>query len=299
MLKTVIAGIEFKNPVMTASGTFGRENAALTDVSKLGAVIPKSVTFEAKTGNRPPRVCETRAGMLDSIGLENNGIEYFMSEEVPFWTGLGATVVASIAGETREEFVLAAEALNDADGIAALELNISCPNVDRGGVQFGCKPAMAAEVTAVVRNVSRYPVFVKLTPNVTSIVDIAKAVEAAGADAISLINTILGMSIDIETGRPILGRAVGGLSGPAIKPVAVRMVYEAAGAVSIPVIGMGGITTAEDAVEFMMAGAAAVQVGTASFVNPRAAEDITSGLKKYAEANGYSAISQIVGKARQ
>lgn len=298
MLETLIAGIKFKNPVMTASGTFGRENAELTDVSKIGAVIPKSVTFGAKIGNKPPRICETRAGMLNSIGLENNGIDYYIKEEVPFWQSRGATIVASIAGESRDEFIAAAEALNDADGIAALEINISCPNVDRGGVQFGCKPAMAAEVTRAVKTVSKYPIFVKLTPNVTSIADIAKAVEAAGADAISLINTILGMSIDINTGQPILGRGVGGLSGPAIKPVAVRMVYEAAGAVSIPIIGMGGIMSAEDAVEFMMAGATAVQVGTASFVNPKAAEEIAAGLGKFAVDNGYDRIGQIIGKAR-
>jgi dihydroorotate dehydrogenase (NAD+) catalytic subunit len=299
ILETTFAGIVLKNPVMTASGTFGREYASLTDVTKLGAVIPKSVTYAARTGNPPPRIWETTAGMLNSIGLENHGARYFVDEEMPFWRAAGATVIASVAGETVDEFVRAAEILTEADDIAALEINVSCPNVDRGGIQFGCRPRLAADVTAAVKEVARCPVIVKLTPNVTSIADVAKAVEAAGADAVSLINTIMGMAIDIELGRPVLGRGIGGLSGPAIKPIALRHVYEAAGAVKIPVIGIGGIADSDDAVEFMMAGAAAVQVGTATFVDPQAAENVAAGLESFLTKHGYDNVSQLIGKARQ
>jgi len=298
ILETNIAGMELKNPVIAASGTFGREYAELIDVARLGAVIPKSVTFGARTGNKPPRVTETTAGMLNSIGLENRGIRYFIDEELPFWRNAGATVIASIAGETVDEFTRAAEALASVEDIAGIEINVSCPNVDKGGVQFGCKPRLAAEVTAAVKNESRLPVIVKLTPNVTNIVDIAKAVEAAGADCVSLINTLLGMRIDIEAKRPVLGRGEGGLSGPAIKPVALRMVYRVSENLEIPVIGMGGISTAEDAIEFMMAGAAAVQVGTASFVDPRAMLNIISGLEEFVTKNSYDSVIELVGEAR-
>lgn len=296
-LATEIAGIKLKNPVIAASGTVGLESAALMDFSRLGAIIPKTVTSLPKTGNPAPRTCETAAGMLNSIGLENKGVQHFISDELPRFIETGSTVIVSIGGETIEEYVMAAEELNDASGIAGLELNISCPNVDRGGVQFGCRPRPAAEVTEAVKNATRFPLIVKLTPNVASITDVAKACQAAGADALSLINTILGMAIDVESGRAKLGRGFGGLSGPAIKPVALRMVYETASAVTIPIIGVGGIMKANDAAEFLMAGAAAVQVGTANFVDPKAAEKIVDGLASFVREKGYDNIGQLTGKA--
>lgn len=298
MLETNIAGLKLKNPVIAASGTFGREYATLTDAAKLGAVIPKSVTFLPRAGNPPPRLWETTAGLLNSIGLENRGVGYFIEEELPIWREMGATVIVSVAGETVDEFVRTVEVLNQVEGVAALELNVSCPNVDRGGIQFGCRPRLAADVTAAVKNVAGVPVIVKLTPNVTSITEIAKAVEAAGADAISLVNTVLGMAIDVEAARPALGRVVGGLSGPAIKPIALRLVYETAGAVKIPVIGLGGISSAGDAVEFMMAGAVAVQIGTATFVEPKTAEQVVVGLEGFLKERGYDNIGQLIGQAR-
>lgn len=299
MLETEIAGIKMKNPVMAASGTFGLEYAALTDLARLGAVIPKTVTYEVKTGNPAPRICETYAGMLNSIGLENKGVDRFISEDLPEYLSAGATVIVSIGGETIDEYVLAAEALNEAEGIAGVEINVSCPNVSKGGIQFGCLARQAALVTEAVKCASKYPVIVKLTPNVTSVTDIAKACEGAGADAISLINTLLGMAIDIETGQPKLGWGYGGLSGPAIKPVALRMVYDTAAAVNIPVVGVGGIMDAKDALEFLMAGAVAVQVGTASFVDPGAAGKIVGGIEVFVKDNGYDNVGQLIGKARQ
>ncbi len=297
-LTTDIAGIQLKNPVIMASGTFGREYGRFTDPAKLGAVIPKSVTLEARSGNPAPRVWETTAGMLNSIGLENRGVTYFVEEELPLWLGLGATVIASVAGETIDEFVRVAEIFNDVDGISALELNVSCPNVDRGGIQFGCRPRLAADVTAAVKSVANKPVIVKLTPNVTSITEIAKAVEAAGADAVSLINTVLGMAIDIAAEKPALGRVVGGLSGPAIKPIALRLVYETVGAIDIPVIGLGGITTPADALEFMLAGASAVQIGTATFIEPKTGEQVVAGIGTYLREHDYDNITQLIGRAR-
>ncbi len=282
---------------MAASGTFGLECAALTDPARLGAIIPKTVTYEAKTGNPAPRTCETTAGMLNSIGLENKGVERFILEDLPEYLKTGATVVVSIGGETVDEYVQAAAALNEAEGIAGIEVNVSCPNVDKGGLQFGCQKRQAALVTEAVKYTSRYPVIVKLTPNVTNITEIAGACADAGADAISLINTLLGMAIDIETGRPKLGRGYGGLSGPAIKPVALRMVYETAAVVNIPVIGVGGIMKAEDALEFLMAGASAVQVGTASFVDPGSAVKIVEGIETFLRDNNYDNVGQIIGKA--
>lgn len=299
MLDTEIAGIELKNPVMVASGTFGNEFAGLVDLREIGAVITKSVTYEPKTGNPPPRTCETAAGMLNSIGLENRGVKAFMEGDLKALTEAGATVIVSVAGETTEEFSQAVMVLNEAEGVAGIELNVSCPNVERGGIYFGCRPRLAAEVTAAVKAISRYPVIVKLTPNVTSVTEVAKAVEAAGADAISLINTVIGMSIDVETQRPKLGHVTGGLSGPAIKPIALRMVYETAAAVALPIIGVGGIMNTVDAVEFLLAGASAIQVGTANFINPRVAGEIAAGLENYLESNLYDHVSQLIGKARQ
>lgn len=298
MLKTEIAGIQLKNPVMAASGTIGLEYGSLLDLSRVGAVITKTVTYEAKEGNPAPRTCETTAGMLNSIGLENTGVRSFVNEDLPAYLEAGAVVIVSIGGETIEEYAAVAEALNDTPGVAAVEVNVSCPNVDKGGIQFGCRPRLAAEATSAVKNASSLPVIVKLTPNVTSIVDVAKACEAAGADALSLINTLLGMAIDIHTVRPKLGRGYGGLSGPAIKPVAVRMVYETAGAVKIPVIGIGGISNADDAIEFLMAGASAVQIGTATFVEPNTAEKVIEGISSFLRHNGYDNVEQLTGKAR-
>lgn len=251
----------------------------------------------AKTGNPAPRTCETTAGMLNSIGLENKGVRHFVESELPAFIETGATVIVSVGGETIEEYVLAAEELNGHAEIAGLEINISCPNVNRGGVQFGCRPRLAAEVTEAVKYVTSYPVIVKLTPNVTSIADVAKACESAGADALSLINTLLGMAIDIESGQAKLGRGFGGLSGPSVKPVALRMVYETASAVAIPVIGIGGIMEAEDAVEFLMAGASAIQIGTANFVDPRSAEKVIDGLASFTKRMGYDNVGQLTGKA--
>lgn len=299
MLETEIAGIKLKNPVMAASGTIGLEYRTLMDFSRLGAIIPKTITHEAKAGNPAPRTCETAAGMLNSIGLENKGVRHFVEEELPAFIETGATVIVSIGGETIDEYVMAAEELNEETGIAGLELNVSCPNVDKGGIQFGCRPRLAAEVTEAVKYATRYPVIVKLTPNVTSITDVAKACEAAGADAISLINTLMGMAIDIDSGKAKLGRGFGGLSGPAIKPVALRMVYETASVVTIPVIGIGGIMEAKDAVEFLMAGASAVQVGTANFVDPKSAERIIEGLGYFTRKMGFDNIGQLTGKAHR
>jgi dihydroorotate dehydrogenase (NAD+) catalytic subunit len=282
---------------MAASGTIGLETRSLIKFSRLGAIIPKTVTYEAKTGNPAPRTCETTAGMLNSIGLENKGIRYFLDNELPLFVETGATVIVSVGGETIEEYVMAAEEMNDAAGVSGLELNISCPNVDKGGVQFGCRPRLAAEVTEAVKYATRFPLIVKLTPNVASIADVAKACESAGADALSLINTIPGMAIDVESGKAKIGRGFGGLSGPAIKPVALRMVYETARAVTIPVIGIGGIMEANDAVEFLMAGATAVQIGTANFIDPGSAERIIDGLSFFIKENGYDHIGQLKGKA--
>jgi dihydroorotate dehydrogenase (NAD+) catalytic subunit len=298
MLRTEIAGIQLKNPVIAASGTIGLEAAALTDLEKLGAVIPKTITYEAKKGNPPPRTCETSAGMLNSIGLENKGVERFICEDLPEYLSAGATVIVSIGGETVDEYAMAADTLNEAEGIVGIEVNVSCPNVDKGGIQFGSRARQAAAVTEAVKYASRYPVIVKLTPNVTSVTEIAKACAYAGADAISLINTLLGMAIDINTSRPKLGRGYGGLSGPAIKPIALRMVYDTVAAVSIPVIGIGGIMDFNDALEFLMAGAAAIQVGTASFIEPDAGVRIVEDLETYVAGNGYDNISQLIGKAQ-
>lgn len=295
-----LAGIEMKNPVMVASGTFGsgEEYSQFFDLNKLGALVTKSMTLREEMGNRPPRICETPGGMLNSIGLQNPGVTHFLQVDLAFLSQYEVPVIASVAGTSVEEYVAVIERLTDAKGISALEVNISCPNIKKGGVYFGLDPEMATEVVRQAKSVSKYPLIVKLTPNVTSISEIAKAVEAAGADALSLVNTFFGMSIDVETFRPRLGSGTGGLSGPAIKPLAVRMVYEVARAVSLPVIGMGGIMTTEDAVEFFLAGATAVAVGTANFVNPRASLDIIEGLDRFLERRGFEHISEIVGKVK-
>ena len=295
-LRTDIGGLVISNPVLTASGTFGfgTEYAAFGDPAKLGAVVVNAVTLGPTEGNKPQRIVETAAGMLNSIGLENPGSEYFINHHLPKLTELGVTTIVNIAANSVDEYCLLAERMNHPE-VAALELNISCPNVAAGGMAFGVSEEAVHEVVSKVRQQTALPLIVKLTPNVTDIAAIAKVAEAAGADAISLINTLLGMAIDARTRRPILGNVVGGLSGPAIKPVALRMVWQVARAVTVPVIGVGGIMTAEDAVEFLIAGASAVQIGVASFVEPRSAWQVIDGIAAYLEEHGFSSVSELVG----
>jgi dihydroorotate dehydrogenase (NAD+) catalytic subunit len=296
MLAVTVAGIQMKTPVIAASGTFGfgLEYKDFIDLNAIGAIAVKGLTLEARSGNQGRRIAETPSGMLNSIGLENPGVDAFLAEILPQLNQYDVPVIANISGNTVEEYALMAKKLTVA-GVAGLEVNISCPNVKNGCLAFGVDPESAAAVTQAVKNSTSLPVIVKLSPNVTDIVTIAKAVEAAGADAVSLINTLLGMAIDVHSWRPVLGNVVGGLSGPAVKPVALRMVWQVAQAVRIPVIGMGGIMTAEDALEFMLAGAAAISVGTASLVNPRAAADIALGMQEYIQKRKLQHINDIVG----
>jgi dihydroorotate dehydrogenase (NAD+) catalytic subunit len=292
-------GLQLRNPVMTASGTFswGQEFQKHFGVERLGAIVSKGVTVTPRSGNRQPRVAETPAGMLNSIGLQNIGIDAVVRDMAPLWATWDVPVVVNIAGDTIDEFGEMAARLDGLPGIAAIELNISCPNVDVGGMDIGQDAGAAARATrAAVRNTS-LPVIVKITPNVTDPVVIARACEDAGASAICAINTILGMRIDIRRRRPVLPRARGGLSGPAIRPIALRMVYDIATAVRIPVIGCGGISTGEDAVEFLMAGASAVQVGTATFANPRAPLDVLEGLERWLDSAGVADVREIIGCA--
>lgn len=299
-LEVEVAGIKLKNPVMAASGTFGsgEEYAKFVDLNKLGAIVTKSVTLEERAGNPPPRICETACGMLNSIGLQNPGVTQFIQIDLPFLNRYDVPVIVSVAGESIEEYVEVVERLKGARGISAFEINISCPNVESGGVYFGCQKESAAAVTTEAKSVAKQPVIVKLTPNVTNITEIALAVEEAGADAISLVNTFFGLAIDTETFKPRLGSGVGGLSGPAIKPIALRMVYEVVKAVQVPVIGMGGIMDTSDALEFLLVGASAVQVGTANFVNPQATLDIIEGLEQFLVGKGFDSIKELIGKAR-
>lgn len=300
-LEVNLGGIILKNPVAAASGTFGYgfEYRDFVNPAALGAVIVKGTTLEPRTGNPPPRIVETPAGMLNSIGLENPGVQAFISSYLPPLREAGATVIVNIAGNTVEEYAELARILSKEPGIAGLELNISCPNVKKGGLQFGTDPGMVREVVAAVRSMTSLPVMPKLSPNVTDIVQIARAAQEGGADCLSMINTLLGMAIDVTTGKPALANVFGGLSGPAIKPVALRMVYQVASEVGLPILGGGGIMNTRDAIEFMMAGATAVSVGTASFVNPRAAVDIIEGLERYMERHQLSSITEIIGVAIQ
>ena len=293
-------GLLISNPVITASGTFGygNEYSNIIDIGKLGAIICKGTTLEARDGNLQPRICETEGGMLNAIGLQNIGAEALVKEKAPEWAKWGVPVIVNIAGKTIDDYAKLAAMLDNVDGVSGLEVNISCPNVKAGGVEFGTNPDSAAAVTSTVRKATSLPVIVKLTPNVGDIKTIALAVESAGADALSLINTLRGMAIDIRKKKPLLGNITGGLSGPVIKPVALSMVYETAGVVKIPVIGCGGITTATDAIEFLMAGASAVQVGTAIFVNPQAPIDIVQGIKDFMRKQGIDDISRLIGIAR-
>jgi len=296
-LRITIGGVVFKNPVLTASGTFGygKEFAPYVNLHHLGGVVVKGISLEPRRGNPPPRIVETTGGMLNAIGLENVGLDRFISEKMPYLREIGARVIVNILGDSLEEYQTLGQRLNEIDGISALEINISCPNVKKGGVAFGTDPAMAEAVTRAVCTHSTLPVIVKLSPNVTDITQIARAAEQGGAQAVSLINTLLGMAIDAKSRRPRLANIVGGLSGPAIKPIALRMVWQVAQAVRIPVIGIGGITTTEDALEFLLAGATAIEVGTANFVNPRASQEIVEGLGRYMTENKITGISEVIG----
>lgn len=300
-LSIQLPGLELKNPVMPASGCFGfgREYSKFYNLSKLGAIMMKAATGEERLGNPTPRVTETEAGMLNAIGLQNPGVEKIIEREVPFLAQYDTNIIANIAGSSLEEYVFVAKSFNRSKQIHALELNISCPNVKEGGVQFGTDEDMAARVTEAVKNASKYPVYVKLSPNVTDIGSMAKAVESAGADGISMINTLTGMRIDPASRRPVIANITGGLSGPAIKPIALRMIYEVRNSVSIPIIGMGGVTSAEDLLEFLLAGASAVAVGTANFTNPFACpeiiEELPSTLKKY----GFTSVKDAIGKGNR
>ena len=292
--------LKLNNPVMTASGTFGygEEYAGYVDLNRLGAVVVKGLSLKPRLGNPPPRIMETTGGMLNSIGLQNIGVEAFIEEKLPFLRKYDTAVIANIYGETYDEFKKVAKKLSLAKGVHALEVNISCPNVKKGGASFGTDPKIAARVTRTVKDETGLPVIVKLTPNVTDIAQIAESVEKAGADIISLINTLTGMSVDLNTRCPHLKNITGGLSGPAIKPVALRMVWQVIQRVSVPVIGIGGIMTAEDALEFLVLGAKAVEIGTANFVNPHATLDVIEGIKNYLADHKIKDINDIIGTFR-
>ena len=298
-LRVNLAGLQMKTPVMTASGTFGFgiEFADFMNLNDLGAVVVKGTTLNPRSGNAGVRIAETPAGMLNCIGLENPGSDIFIKTILPQCKRYEFPVIVNMSGSTVEEYGVLAEKLS-VDGVAALELNISCPNVKEGGIAFGTRPESAAAVVREVKKHTNLPVIVKLSPNVTDIVEMAKYVEDAGADIISMINTLLGMVIDTKTWKPVLGNIVGGRSGPAVKPVAVRMVWQVAQAVKVPIIGMGGIMTAEDAIEFFLAGASAVSIGTANFVNPAVAMDVTRGIDEYLDARGIKSIQDIVGQVK-
>ena len=293
-------GLTLANPVMTASGTFGwgTEYEHPFDIQRLGAIVGKGTTLKPREGNPQPRIAETPCGVLNSIGLQNIGIEAVLKEKAPVWAGWPVPVIVNILGETVEEYAQLAAKLDGVAGISGIEVNIGCPNIEAGGAEFGAKPESAAEVTAAVKRATSLPVMVKLTPNTEDIVAVAEAVERAGADAISLINTLKGMVIDIAQRRPLLGSKQGGLSGPAIKPIALYLVYEVAGAVGVPVVGIGGIASSSDALEFIMAGASAVQIGTANLTNPSVPLEILEGIKQFMKKEGITDINQLIGAGR-
>lgn len=292
-----IAGVSLKNPIITASGTFnsGMEYSQLFDVSRLGAITAKGVSHDPWEGNPPPRTAETHSGMLNAVGLQNPGAQAFIEKDLPFLRQLDTKVIINLCGKTEDEYIAVTQDFASTTGVDLYELNISCPNIKAGGMAMGTDPKMTERITRKIKDIANAPVIVKLSPNVTNIAEIALAAEAGGADGVSLINTVLGMKIDIHRRRPILGNKLGGLSGPAIKPIAVRMVYQVAQAVNIPIIGMGGITTADDAIEFIMAGATAVAVGMASFSNPHATLDIINGIERYMERYSVSDINDLRG----
>ena len=293
-------GLLLANPVMTASGTFGygMEYSRIMDIQRLGAIICKGTTLEPREGNQQPRLVETVGGVLNSIGLQNIGVKALIKEKAPVWAGWSVPVIVNIAGDTADEYRELAKALDGVQGVSGLEVNISCPNVKAGCALFGADPGAAAEVTAAVRSATSLPLIVKLTPNAPDIKWVAVAVAKAGADAVSLVNSFRGMAIDIFKRHPTFNNVTAGLSGPAIKPMALALVYDVAGAVDVPIIGLGGIAAAADALEFLMAGAAAVQVGSASYRNPRAALDVLEGIEKFLEKEGVKRLSDIIGAAR-
>ncbi|WP_417849116.1 dihydroorotate dehydrogenase [Thalassoglobus sp.] len=292
--------LKLRNPILVASGTFGyaKEMSAFVDFSKLGGIVPKTVTGEPRIGNAPPRTVETTSGMLNSIGLDNDGIDTFIEKHVPYLTGLDTALIANIAGRTVEDFATLAGKLANCSGIAALELNISCPNVS-GGVDFGTNADSARDVVRAVRDVCPFPIIAKLTPNVTDITKIAAGAAEGGADAVSCVNTFQGMAIDWRKRKPILGNVLGGLSGPAIKPLALRAVYQVANAIDIPIIGVGGIATIDDVMEFLIAGASAVQIGTANFYDPGVSARLVDELDQIVESEGCSSVTEIIGSLRR
>lgn len=298
-LQVDLPGLSMKNPIMPASGcfSFGREYSEFYDLGQLGAVIMKAATGEQRQGNPTPRVAETASGMLNAIGLQNPGVEKIVETEVPFLAQFNIPIIANVAGSTIEEYEKVATVLNTSTDIAAIELNISCPNVKEGGIQFGTNPQMAKEVTQRVKAISRFPVYVKLSPNVTNIVEMAESIEEAGANGITMINTLTGMQIDLSTQQPLIANKTGGLSGPGVKPIAIRMIYEVRQAVSLPIIGMGGIATAEDVLEFLLAGADAVAIGTENFHNPLVCPEIIAALPEVLKQYGFSSVKEAVGKA--
>ena len=296
-LAVEIAGIKFKNPVMPASGTFGygQEYAPYLDLNQLGAIVTKGLSLNPKAGNNTPRTCETVSGMLNAIGLQNVGVDAFIQDKMPFLEQFDTPIIVNFFGNTQEEYGEVAARLNDVAGVAALEMNISCPNVKHGGIVFGTDPKAAAAVISLVRKRTSKPLIVKLTPNVTDIQITARAAEDAGADVLSLINTLTGMAVDVKTRKPRLANTIGGLSGPAIRPIAVRLVHQVVQAVKIPVIGVGGISRAMDALEFLIVGARAVQVGTANFVDPHAMATIIADLEEFCRDEGIADINDLIG----
>lgn len=296
-LNTFIGRLKLDNPVMTASGTFGygSEYEDFIDLARLGAIIVKGTTLKPREGNPYPRMAETPSGMLNAVGLQNKGASYFAEHIYPTVRNIGCPAIVNVSGSTIDDYVAAAEIIDSLEDIPAIELNISCPNVKQGGMSFGVRAESAEAVVSAVRKAYHKTLIVKLSPNVTDITEIAKAAEAGGADAVSLINTLLGMAIDAESRRPVLSTVTGGLSGPAVKPVALRMVWQTAKAVKVPVVGIGGITNATDAIEFLLAGASAIEVGTANFINPSATAEIVTGINDYLDRHGYDSVQDIIG----
>ena len=296
-LNTKIGSLELKNPVMTASGTFGygTEYADFMDINHLGAIIVKGTTLNPRQGNAYPRMAETPSGMLNAVGLQNKGVDYFVDHIYPEVRKFQTNVIVNVSGSSIEDYAQCASIINTLDDIPAIELNISCPNVKQGGMAFGVNPDSAAQVVGAVRKAYDKTLIVKLSPNVTDITEIARAVEGAGADSVSLINTMLGMAIDAEKRKPILSTITGGMSGPAVKPVALRMVWQTAKAVKIPVIGLGGICSATDAIEFLLAGASAIQIGTANFIDPSISEKVVDGIQDYLTRHNFNSVQDIIG----
>ena len=298
-LSVDIGSLQLKNPIMTASGTFGygREFSQLVDLETLGGIVVKGISLHPRPGNPPPRIVETASGMLNAIGLQNVGVDRFITEKMKYLQDKDVPVVVNILGDSLEEYREITERLRGVSGVSAIEVNISCPNVKKGGVAFGTNPKMASSVARIVKDAADVPVIVKLSPNVTDVTEVARAVEDGGADCVSLINTLIGMAIDVQSRKPILANVIGGLSGPAIKPVALRMVYQVAQAVSIPIIGIGGISTLEDVLEFILAGASAVQIGTANFVDPSLSETLVHQLESYVVEQKLGSLRELIGLA--